>query len=142
MTNRAALPALSLAATLLLAAGASGSTAKPSPPALELYSDLIFLRGAGFSCMRATRPGGPGHPRDERLRDATGRIQQAIRAELVRREGEERVEAVEAADRDGRQGSWTSGPCSVTDADRARQRYRRMLRTLQKRLGIRAPKPD
>ena len=136
MTNRATLPTLCLAFTLLSTAGANGSTAKPPAPVLDLYSDLIVLRGAGFSCMRATRPGGPVHLRDERLNVATSRIQQAIRAELVRREGEERVAAVEAADREGKSGSWTSGRCSVTEADRARDRYRRVLRVLQRRLGL------
>jgi hypothetical protein len=118
---------------------AAAAAARQPVTALEHYAELIDLRGKGFSCLRATRPYGGVNPRDQRMQDATGKIQQAIRAELVRREGVERVEAIERPpESNDHQAYMTSGRCSLTDADRARAHYRRALFDLERRLGLSA----
>src|SRR5687767_9615429 len=118
MTRRHGKVILCLASTLLVAAGA---TAGQPDTALERYAELIDLSGKGFSCLRATRPYGGVNARDQRMQDATGKIQRAIRAELVRREGAERVEDIERPPEGHHDPYLTSGPCNLTDADRARE---------------------
>jgi hypothetical protein len=124
-----------MAALALAACAARASDSKPGTD-LERYAKLISLRGAGFSCLRATRPGGTPLPRDWRLHEATWHLQEEIRQVLIRREGKDRVLKVENPEGEDYDPLMTGAPCSVTASDRARQRYRDVLYEMRKRLGL------
>ena len=86
--NRPFLAGLS---AIFLCACATPEAASPPATILEYYQNLLLLSDDSFRCTPANRPS------IDRMRLATSAMQDEIRAELVRREGENAVAEAERA---------------------------------------------
>lgn len=103
---------------------------------LDLYAEAYGAGALGFSCYPALSVGGPGDPLYERLRHALRERRLRVRAVLVAEFGAERVEEIERASDEQEHGVFRTG-CDLEETERARLRYRRLLRALEIRARLR-----
>jgi len=116
---------------IFLCACATPEAAPHPATILDQYQGLLLLSDDSFRCTPANRPS------IDRMRSATSAMQDEIRAELVRREGENAVAEAERAYDDEVSGVYyLSGPICLDHAERAREQYRRALYAMQRRLGL------
>jgi hypothetical protein len=118
----------------ILAAGPAAAREPERRDVLDLYGDAYSAARLGFSCTPAAVPNGPSVPDYERMRLALARRLERVAERLSVLSGRSRIDAIEREIAGQETGVWRTGGCDLEQTRRARLRYGRILRRLEKRL--------
>jgi hypothetical protein len=118
-----------------LLAGCATAPAGATPDLLTLYDELVEARQHGFSCYPAAYRGGPGDPRIEALGERLGQRQRRVRERLVARFGAARIDEIENAIVEQEHYIYYTR-CDLDDTARARKRYGRLVRAMERQVGL------